>query len=446
MWIKSCQERLAAAGDCAGRSLAAFIRNQDGASIVFIGMLMPVLVGGMGLAAEVGYWQVHHRAMQNAADAAAIAAATNANPNNYAAEAKGVAAAYGFADGAGQIKVTATNPASATNCSSNCYVVTLTDNVPLFLSQVVGYHGNATVGNAGASTITASSVATSTQAYSYCILALGGSGQQGIRSDGSPTANLNGCNVMSNTSATCNGHNLGAAVGDAHTTDNGCGNIQNSNVPTAPDAFASLASNIPSNTCSGSYPQEPVHTHDPPLPAQNKLSGSYSNLGNKVVCGDQQLTGNLTLNNTVLVIENGVLDTNGFTLKGSGLTVIFSGTNNGTYQHIPTGGGTLDIAAPVSGAWSGVAMYQDPALTHGVDMSAAGNSPTWNLSGLVYLPHSSVTLSGAVNKSSVGQSCFEIVVDNILVNGTGQIFHNDTQCASAGLSQTKGGNRGMLVN
>jgi Flp pilus assembly protein TadG len=392
MWIKSCQERLAAAGDHAGRSLAAFICNENGASIVFIGLLMPVLIGGMGLAAEVAYWQVHHRAMQNAADTAAIAAATNANPNNYAAEARGVTAAYGFADGTGQVKVTATNPASATNCSSNCYVVTITDNVPLFLSQVVGYHGNATVGNQGASTISASSVATSTKAYGYCILALGGSGQQGIRSDGSPTANLNGCNVMSNTSATCNGHNLGAAVGDAHSTDNGCGNIQNSNVPTAPDTYASLASNIPSNTCGGSYPQEPSGPHGQPLPPSNQLSGNYSNLGNKVVCGDQQLTGNLTLNNTTLVIENGVLDTNGYTLKGTGLTVIFSGTNNGSYQHIPTGGGTLDIAAPTSGPWSGVAMYQDPALTRGVDMSAAGNTPTWNLSGLAAPARSSRTI------------------------------------------------------
>jgi hypothetical protein len=158
------------------------------------------------------------------------------------------------------------------------------------------------------------------------------------------------------------------------------------------------------------------------------------------------LTGNTTLNNTVLVIENGQLDTNGYTFKGSGLTVVFSGTNGGSYQHIPSTGGTLDIAAPTSGTWSGVAIYQDPALAGGVDISAAGNSPTWNITGLVYLPHSSVTFSGAVNKSSTGQSCFELVVDNITINGTGSIFANDTQCSSAGLNQTKGGNRGMLVN
>jgi Putative Flp pilus-assembly TadE/G-like len=56
----------------------AFARDECGASIVAIALSMPVLIGGMGLAAEISYWRLHHRAMQNAADSAAIAAATNA--------------------------------------------------------------------------------------------------------------------------------------------------------------------------------------------------------------------------------------------------------------------------------------------------------------------------------------------------------------------------------
>ena len=43
---------------------------------VLVALAMPVLVGTMGLAAEASYWYVHQRGMQNAADAAAIAAAT----------------------------------------------------------------------------------------------------------------------------------------------------------------------------------------------------------------------------------------------------------------------------------------------------------------------------------------------------------------------------------
>jgi hypothetical protein len=125
------------------------------------------------------------------------------------------------------------------------------------------------------------------------------------------------------------------------------------------------------------------------------------------------------------VIENGQLDTNGYTFqntRGGGLTVVFSGTNNGSYQHIPTGGGTLNITAPTSGNWKGVAIYQDPALNNNVDISAAGNASTRNITGLVYLPHSSVTLSGAINKGGIGLRCFDLVVDNLLINGTASTF------------------------
>ena len=57
--------------------LRTFARDERGASIIVIGLMMPALIGSMGLAAEVSYWHLHQRAMQNAADAAAIAAASN---------------------------------------------------------------------------------------------------------------------------------------------------------------------------------------------------------------------------------------------------------------------------------------------------------------------------------------------------------------------------------
>jgi Flp pilus assembly protein TadG len=416
-----------------------FVVNESGASIIIIGLAMPALIGAVGLAVEVSYWQLHHRAEQNAADAAAIAAATNP-ASNYVAVADAVAAQYGFQNGVGNVVVSATNPSTATGCAANCYVVTISDGVPLYLSQVVGYQGS-TVNGQHVTVLAATAVATTNPAP-LCILALASSGAQGITAHGVSNANLNGCNIMSNTGMTCTGHNLNAGVGDAVGTNRGCGATQNSNVPAVSDPYSGLAANLPANSCGGSYPQETSA-----LPAANKWSGSYTTSGVQVVCGDQQLTADTTINNTTLVIENGQLDTNGHTLHGSGLTVVFTGTNNSTYQHIPTGGGTLDIAAPTSGTWSGVALYQDPNLTTNVNISAAGNTPTWNISGLVYLPHSTVTLSGAVNKSSSGTSCFSIVVDNITINGTGSIFANDNQCVSAGLNQVTGvGYRAMLVN
>jgi hypothetical protein len=149
------------------------------------------------------------------------------------------------------------------------------------------------------------------------------------------------------------------------------------------------------------------------------------------------LYGNVTLPpGAVLVIENGGLDLNGYKLSGSGVTLVFSGDNTAGVSHAPFGSGTLDIAAPTSGFWSGVAIYQDPNLPAGpgLDVAAAGNTPTWDITGLVYMPHASITLSGAIDKATSGQKCLVLVADNVLINGTGGIAKTDIgQCGSAGL-------------
>jgi Flp pilus assembly protein TadG len=420
-------------------ALCAVLRDRRGNVAIITAIMLPVLLGGFGISFETAGWYQGQRAMQNAADSAAVAAGSNASAS-YATEAKAVAAQYGFVDGVAGTTVTASNAAACPSGGTSCYSVTISKPQPLYLVQVLGFSGTTTYNGSAAELITATSVAVqATAPRTYCLLALAGSGAAGITSNGAPFANLQGCDVMSNTSATCHGHNLNAGHGDAHTTSSGCGAIQDSGVPAVTDPYSYLAVNIPTNPCS-SYPQEPAKKHDPSLPAGNQLSGSLTWGATQVMCGDVQLTGDVALTTaspgTVLVIENGQLDTNGHTLQtlaGAGLTVVFSGTNGAGYTPAPTGGGTLDIAAPTSGTWSGVAIYQDPAVTNGVDVAAAGNSPTWDITGLVYLPHSSVTFSGAVNKSSNGASCFDLVVDNITINGTGSIL-NEGQCNQAGLT------------
>ena len=293
-----------------------------------------------------------------------------------------------------------------------------------------------------------------TQPEDLCMLALAGSGApQGIRTNGAPIANMNGCNVMSNTAAQCNGSNLGAGFGLAHGTSDGCGATPVSNVPPVTDPYLSRASNIPplnSSPCGGNFPQESKHGNSYSVATSNQLSGTLSlSSGNNFKCGDQMLTADTiidtplgTTDPAVLIIENGQLDLNGHTLRtstGSAVTLVFSGTD-GTYTHAPTDntngtGGVLDIAAPKLGPWSGVAIYQDPSLTTGVDVSAAGNSPTWNISGLVYMPHASVTLKGAIDIATAGKSCLVMVADNFQISGTAGIPKSDIgQCPEAGLT------------
>ena len=414
------------------RTRTSIICSDEGGAVAFIfALTATLLIAALGLGIDVGVWHRTDRNLQNAADAAAVAAARNGT-SFYQSEAKAVAAQYGLVDGTGGITVTALNNQTCPNGQTNCYLVTVAMSAaPQFFSQVVGIP---------APPISTSAMAGGGQTHSYCLLALASSGTDpAITTNGAPKADLSACSIMSNTSADCHGHDLKADNGDAHKTDSGCGINQNSNVAVVADPYKSLASDIPADTCGGSYPQEPSKKSGSPLPASNQWSGAKTLPATTIVCGDLQLIGNTTLTTaspgSVLVIENGQLDTNGYTFQtasGSALTIIFSGSA-GSYTHAPTGGGTLNFNAPTSGTWAGVAIYQDPALTTGVDISAAGNSPTWDITGLVYLPHSSVTLSGAVNKSSNGASCFALVVDNITINGTGDILAKGG-CAAAGLN------------
>jgi hypothetical protein len=426
--------------------------DERGTVAVIMGVLIIPLVGALGIGFEVSNWYMTTRGMQNAADAAAIAAATNGG-SNYDVEAKAVAAQYGFVDGTNNISIAVSNTAACPAGGNTCYSVTISGFTPLLLSQVVGFKGDTTLNGTLEKKLSSAAVANATtQPQDICMLALASSGAaQGIRTNGAPVANMNGCTVMSNTAAQCNGSNLNAGYGLAHGTSNNCGVTPVSNVKVVTDPYIGLASNIPplsSSGCGGNYPQESKHGNSYSVAASNQLSGTLSlAAGNNFKCGDQMLTANAVINTplgspAVLIIENGQLDLNGYTLttsSGSAVTLVFSGTN-GTYTHAPTdntngSGGRLDLTAPASGSWSGVAIYQDPSLTSGVDVSAAGNSPTWNITGLVYMPHASVTLKGAIDKGTAGKSCLVLVADNFTISGTAGILKTDIgQCPQAGLT------------
>jgi Flp pilus assembly protein TadG len=428
--------------------------NERGTVAVMMAFLFPVLIGAFGLGFEITNWYLTTRAMQNAADAAAVAAANNGSAN-YNVEAAAVAGLYGYVNGTNNVTVTPSNTATCpTGFTAPCYSVTISSIVPLFLTEVLGFAGNSSLNGARTQTLTSAAVANKPVINQpICMLGLNTSGTA-VRSNGGPTTNFTGCTVMSNSGSTCNGSNLQATMGIAHATNNGCGNRQLSNRNIVSDPYAYMASNIPSDLparCSNTYSQESRHgqtwSGGTTWTGSKTLTGTASLLGNTLICGDLRLTGDVTINapsGSVLYIENGLLDLQGHTLRtasGSSVTIVFTGTNTGSYQHYPTdnsGGasGVLDIEAPHGGSFPGMALYQDPALTRNVDFTYAGNAPTWDITGGVYFPNADVTVSGAVNKSSNGAVCLVMVAKDILINGNGSLYSqtpNGAGCQAAGL-------------
>src|SRR6267143_2729902 len=112
--------------------------DERGAVSVTMGLLLIPLVGALGIGFEVSNWYLTTRGMQNAADAAALAAATNAG-SNYDVEARAVAAQYGFVNGTNNITIAVANTAACPSGGNTCYSVTISGFMPLLLSQVIGY-------------------------------------------------------------------------------------------------------------------------------------------------------------------------------------------------------------------------------------------------------------------------------------------------------------------
>jgi hypothetical protein len=448
-----------------------FLSDQrGGVSVMLVLMLIP-MIAVLGMAMEGSGWFLGKRGLQNAADSAAIAASLNhcratdpchTTDRTFDYEAQAVAASFGFANGVSNTTVAAVTVACPADSTKTCYSVTITKLVPIGLVGIMGYNGDATISGRPALTIAANAIASSQLVpNTYCLLALasGGTNVQGIRSNGGNNIDLTGCKVATNGKATCNGHNLKAAEVDAGGSSSNCAadpptGVDKTGQPHLNDPYAALASSIPSDACGT------AKANFTPPAAGNTLATSLTLTATpKVYCGNVTVPAGGTAVKTpaggsVIVIVNGSLTIpSGATFsttavssdaptKPSGLTVIFTGRTT-TPSISPTytllGGGVVDVAAPTSGTWSGVAIYTNPALTTGVNWSAAGNSPTWKITGLIYLPHAAVTFSGNVNKGSNGQDCFALVVDTFLSNGTGTILEHQTQCSSAGLTPPSGG-------
>jgi Flp pilus assembly protein TadG len=438
------------------RARSSLARSEAGNVLMITGLALPVLFGVAGLGIEGAGWYTARRSMQNAADAAVVAAASNASAN-YLNEARAVTTQYGFTDGSGNTTVTASNGATCPSGGTNCYSVTITKDVPLVFSKIVGFTGGYTVGGASAIRLTTTAIATrSTTTHEYCILALGdgtSTAAVDLVSNGGPNANLAGCSVASNSSMTCNGHDLNADFGDAVGSNNTCGNQQNSGIDPVSDLYSSKASNIPTDPCGGSYP------------GVTWSGGTRTLAGAHTICGTLTIGADLVLSGSgQIIIYNGNLDLNGSELStvaanpstgtaAGAATIIFTGTNSASYSHIIVDGyngnqgSGLDIAAPTTGTWSGIAIYQDPSLTQNVNMEYGGNEPYFKLTGVVYMPEADVVFSGAINHATSGNNCFILVVETITINGTASILAQG-ECAAAGVTMPSGfvPGRGQLVD
>lgn len=468
-------------------AMARFLRDRDGNISPILALLIVPIVGAFGIVTETGNWYLTQRALQNAADAAAISASTNAgsvaasscatSPGTFDCEAKGAAAQYTAQTGLGSVTLTGTTASTTTwssgalianvsyltsgcpGSASTCYKVVLTKTLPLSLTSIVGFRGNTTLSGRPAQQIVATAIASGPGALTgYCLMALGTSGN-GITNDGKGTVDLGSCDVFSNSVQKCTGnYKLTTGLSISVSAPGGGGNQSCGSTYASGSQYLMSSDPYSDGTLYALNASPPVPAYSCPT-YPGKTINSTADFGS-YICGNAKLGANIcvTAANTVLTIVNGSLDLNGLNLQTSNsgglgapacdsggvgsLTIIFTGPTTSTASLYPINSvkktnSVLDIAAPTSGSLAGVALYQDKRTTGSkVDLNWSSNGANSNIilgiQGLIYLPNANVTVNGAIKQHPGGFACMELVANSVTMNGGSSFFPNpSSQCTQA---------------
>jgi hypothetical protein len=392
-------------------SLGRFFLRQSGGSVApMLALALVPIVGAVGAAIDFSRASDVRTKLQASIDAAVLAGAHDGTAN-WTQAALNV--------------FNSQVPANATVAAPS---FTLGDD-KIYYGQVNGAISTNFVGLLGFSTLNISVGSKATQGDvpdDSCLLTLD-HGQPlshvSMTFNGNPNVNLNGCGLRSNTSLKCNGHSGGSSASIGAGSSIGCDNPQ-SNANPLPDPFATVAVNI-TRLCGGLATGATWVPGSPPAGLRTVSMTGYTEYH---VCGDLTLSGNGYLTgsapsaDSVIVIENGgLIVANNAAITALRTAIVLTGNNAyASAISFPNGNGksaTLTISPPTnaSNPWQGFSLYQDPALTNGVD-NTWGPGANFFADGIVYLPNSNVVIHG--NAASSNQHCTKVVANSFTSNGS----------------------------
>jgi Putative Flp pilus-assembly TadE/G-like len=421
--------------------VAMKFNRQSGQALVTTAISLFVLGGFSGLAIDMGVLRYEKRIQQTAADAAALAGATNIGFGGIVAGGQNAAVANGYTDGSSNTlsSCTGTTAAIGTVCVQVTQGPTLagdphfgnTNYVEAYVSTVQPTYFM-TLLNITQQTVTARAVATNVSG--------GGPGPGCLYTLGAPSSAIEGVNI--NGSATLNAPTCGVV-------DNGNYNTKGNALVVAASTFAVAGTNIVKGpggtvTCTSTPDSCPTPNVAPSSdPEAGKLtppcspctggtaisiSGNggftsapgavtYSNGTYYINPGTYTSISVTGVSSNTLVFNPGlyIVDSSaGMSIQGNGVFsgngVTFYFTNSGTMNM--TGTPTMQLTAPgPSGQYPGVLFYQDPLDTSGP--SFGGTSGSY-YDGLLYFPSAQITFYGTNNSTNVAMT----IADSILLSGT----------------------------
>jgi hypothetical protein len=387
------------------------LREDSGQAMILTLVCMTVLLGFVGLAADIGLMFRAKRNMQIAADSAAIAGAAELNYGDMVTAGQAASSQNGVTNGVnGAVVAINPGPLSGPFAGNPNYVEAIvTQTQPTFFANVF---------NVGSMDVSARAVATLVPAHGIYTLAPAGTGvafngmtvsvPTGVIVDNSASQPA----AMTANSGIVTAQSIGAVGGY---TNNGATVTPTPVTGIAPisDPLAYLTA--PAFTMASCLP-------DPaPITTTTLTPGCYNGL---------TVAGNIAVTFSAgMYIVNGAFNITGTpTITGTGVTFYFPTM---TSSFSDAGTETLDLTAPTQSPYSGLLFFEDTSDTNALTINAAGTS---TLEGIIYAPSASVTITGAP-----ATTLYESIdAASVTLNGNGTLqdyaaINNSTVLTAAGL-------------
>jgi hypothetical protein len=359
------------------------LREEKGSVIALFALMLPVFIGGVGLAIDGGAMYEQNRRMQTAADAAALAAAHEVrleHAGTYETAALDGAELNGFV----RTDVTGIDvynpPKTGAYKGKGDYVeVIVSQPQPLFFMSLF---------KDSPDTIRARAVA-GIAPSDVCMLVKNKTAANAFDAGGNATLRLEDCGIVVNSS-----HSKGASA-------TGSSIVEASSISVV---GGTAGSNFSPDPVTGIEPMDdPLASFVMPPPGactftSKQIIMTSTTLNPGVYCGGIELRSQakVMFKPGVYYLVGGGLNANaGAALNGAGVTFVNT-EKKPTYQYDRiwiNGGAAIDLSAPTDGVWKGILFYQDPKVSTTKQNVFNGNADM-KLTGIVYFPTTSTKFSG----------------------------------------------------
>ncbi len=354
------------------------LRDESGQAMIITAFAATMLVGVLAFAVDVGMLFQSKRKLQIAADAGAVAGALdylyNDSKTSASAAADNASSRNGFTNGTNGVVVTVnTPPADGPNAGTAGYVeVTVSEPIPSMFANLLGI---------ASTNVKARSVAGTPTNGTACIWAMAPTGT-GLQLQGAYNIQAPDCGVYINStssdgvSITGSGGTVNALFVDAVGSSVGHQTSPTAVTPNAAprsDPWGNLVGPTPTN--GGCTTTDSTTT---------TITGTVSGpgLGNAICYTNAVTINGATMGAGTYMFENGVTISGTVTVNGGTLDV-YSGTFN-------QGNAILNMTAPTSGSFDGIALMQPPSNTNELQVQFGSGNQT--LDGYIYAPGAEVYL------------------------------------------------------